>query len=51
MKKFNMSDLKSVLTPMSMTAMLDPDKNDETIDQREYRSMINSLLYSSFGLQ
>jgi hypothetical protein len=34
-----------VSTPMSMVAALDPNKNDEVIDQREYRSMIGSLLY------
>jgi hypothetical protein len=45
MKKLNMAELKPILTPMSMaTTMLDPDENGETIDQREYRSMIGSLL-------
>jgi hypothetical protein len=34
-----------VSTPMSTGTTLDPDENDETIDQREYRSMIDSLLY------
>jgi hypothetical protein len=34
-----------VSTPMSTGMTLDPDENDETIDQREYRSMIDSLLY------
>jgi hypothetical protein len=45
MKKFNMAELKPMSTPMSMAAVLDPDKNSEAIDQREYRSMIGSLLY------
>jgi hypothetical protein len=45
MKKFNMAELKPMSTPMSMTAALDPDENSEAIDQREYRSMIGSLLY------
>jgi hypothetical protein len=45
MKKFNMSKLKSVSTRMSTATALDPDKNDEAIDQMEYRSMIGSLLY------
>jgi hypothetical protein len=44
-KKFNMAELKPVLTPMSMAAALDPDKNGEAVDQTEYRSMIGSLLY------
>jgi hypothetical protein len=45
MKKFNMAELKPMSTLMSMTTALDPDKNGETVDQREYRSMIDSLLY------
>jgi hypothetical protein len=45
MKKFNMTELKPVLTPMSMATTLDPDENDKAIDQKEYRSMIVSLLY------
>jgi hypothetical protein len=45
MKKFIMAELKSVSTLMSTAAALDPDKNDEVIDQREYKSMIDSLLY------
>jgi hypothetical protein len=45
MKKFNMAELKPVSTPMSTVAALDPDENGSVIDQREYRSMINSLLY------
>jgi hypothetical protein len=44
-KKFNMAELKPVSTPMSMAAALDPDKNGETVNQREYKSMIDSLLY------
>jgi hypothetical protein len=45
MKKFNMAELKSMTTPMSMATALDPDKNGDVIDQREYRSIIDSLLY------
>jgi hypothetical protein len=45
MKKFNMADLKLVSTPMSTATVLDLDENGEAIDQREYRSMIDSLLY------
>jgi hypothetical protein len=43
MKKFNMAELKPVSTPMSSTTSLGPDGEAE--DQREYRSMIGSLLY------
>jgi hypothetical protein len=45
MKKFNMVELKPVSTLMSMVAALDPDENGETVDRREYRSMIGSHLY------
>jgi hypothetical protein len=45
MKKFNMAELKPMLTPMSMVMALDPNKNGEADDQREYRIMIVSLLY------
>jgi hypothetical protein len=45
MKKFNMAELKALSTPMSMATVLDPNKNGETVDQREYMSMIGSLLY------
>jgi hypothetical protein len=45
MKKFNMAELKPVSTPMSSVASLGPDEDGESVDQREYRSMIGSLLY------
>jgi hypothetical protein len=45
MKKFNMTELKHVSTPISTATSLSLDKDDEAIDQREYRSMIGSLLY------
>jgi hypothetical protein len=44
-KKFVMADAKPLSTPMSMMTALDPDEDGEIVDQREYRSMINSLLY------
>jgi hypothetical protein len=44
MKEFNMAEFKSVSTPMSMTTSLGPDEDDEAVDQREYMSMICSLL-------
>jgi hypothetical protein len=40
-----MAELKPVSTPMSTATSLGPDEDGETIDQREYRSMIDSLLY------
>jgi hypothetical protein len=45
MKKFNMAELKPVSTPMSTTMLLGPNEDGEAVDQREYRSMIRSLLY------
>jgi hypothetical protein len=45
MKKFNMAELKSVSTLMSSTMSLGPDEDGEAMDQREYISMINSLMY------
>jgi hypothetical protein len=44
-KKFVMADAKPVSTPMSTTITLDPDEVDEAVDQRDYMSMICSLLY------
>jgi hypothetical protein len=44
-KKFNMAELKPVSTPMSTATSLDLDENGKAADQREYRSMIDSLLY------
>jgi hypothetical protein len=43
--KFTMADAKPVSTPMSTMIALDPDEDGEAVDQREYRSMIGSLLY------
>jgi hypothetical protein len=45
MKKFNMAELKPVSTPMSTATTLDLNENGEAVDQREYRSIIGSLLY------
>jgi hypothetical protein len=45
MKKFNMVEFKPVSTPMSSAVSLGPDEDGEAVDQREYRSMIGSLLY------
>jgi hypothetical protein len=45
MKKFNMTELKPVSTLMSSAASLGPDEDDDAVDQREYMSMIGSLLY------
>jgi hypothetical protein len=44
MKKFNMVELKLVSTPMSTATSLDTDENGKAASQREYRSMIDSLI-------
>jgi hypothetical protein len=40
-----MEDSKTMATPMSTTTALDADEEGEHVDQKEYRSMIGSLLY------
>jgi hypothetical protein len=40
-----MDDSKPLLTPMSTTTALDANEDEEPVDQKEYRSMIGSLLY------
>jgi hypothetical protein len=44
-RKFKMDDSKAMKTPMSTTTALDADEEDEHVGQKEYRSMIGSLLY------
>jgi hypothetical protein len=45
LKKFKMDYSKPLSTPMSTTIVLDVDEVGEPMDQKEYRSMIGSLLY------
>jgi hypothetical protein len=45
LKKFKMDDSKPLSTPMSTTTVLDADEDGEPVDQNEYRSMIDSILY------
>lgn len=40
-----MADAKPLSTPMSMATALNADENGEAVDQKEYWSMISSLLY------
>jgi hypothetical protein len=44
-RKFKMEDSNAMTTPMSTTTALDADEEGEHVDQKEYRSMIESLLY------
>jgi hypothetical protein len=43
-RKFKMEDSTAITTPMSTTTTLDADEEGEHVDQKEYRSMIVSLL-------
>src|SRR3954471_21273593 len=45
LKRFKFNDLKGAKTPMPLKCQLDLDPNDKEVDQREYCSMIGSLLY------
>jgi hypothetical protein len=45
MKKFNIAELKPVSTPISTATSHGLDEDGEPVDQREYRSIISSLLY------
>jgi hypothetical protein len=40
-----MAELKLMSMPMSAAMSLGPDQDGKAVDQREYRSMIGSLLY------
>jgi hypothetical protein len=40
-----MDDSKPLSTSMSTTTALDVDEDGEPVDQKEYQSMIGSLLY------
>jgi hypothetical protein len=44
-RKFKMEDSKAKTTPMSTTTALYADEEGEHVDQKEYRSMIGSVLY------
>jgi hypothetical protein len=45
LRKFNMEDSNAMATPMSTTTALDVDEEGEHVDQKEYQSMIGTLLY------
>jgi hypothetical protein len=45
LRKFQMQDVKPMSTPMGSTTTSDADEDRDPVDQREYRSMIGSLLY------
>jgi hypothetical protein len=43
-RKFKMEDSKAMATPMTTSTALDADEEGEHVHQKEYRSMIGSLL-------
>jgi hypothetical protein len=45
LKRFGMEDCKPIITPMQTSCKLSKDDDSNSIDQRQYRSMIGSLLY------
>jgi hypothetical protein len=45
LKRFNMEDCKPIITPMQTNCKLRKDDDSKSTDQRQYRSMIDSLLY------
>jgi hypothetical protein len=45
LKRFGMKDAKPAKTPMGTDGHLDLNKGGKSVDQKEYRSMIESLLY------
>lgn len=45
LNKFDMGEAKPLSTPRCTTTALDADEEGEPVDQKEYRSMIGSLLY------
>jgi hypothetical protein len=45
LKKFGMQDAKPISTPMGTNGNLDSDLDGKMVNQKEYRSLIGSLLY------
>jgi hypothetical protein len=45
LKRFGMEDCKLVITSMQTSCKLSKDDDSKSTDQRQYRSMIGSLLY------
>jgi hypothetical protein len=48
LKRFGMEDCKPVITPMQTSCKLSKDDDSKSTDQRQYRSMIGSLLYVTY---
>jgi hypothetical protein len=45
LKRFRMEDCKPVITPMKTSCKLSKDDDSKSTYQRQYKSMIDNLLY------
>jgi hypothetical protein len=45
LKRFGMEDCKPIITPMKTSCKLSKDDDSKSTNQRQYRSIISSLLY------
>jgi hypothetical protein len=45
LKRFDMADSKPIKTPMALNGHLDINEEGKSVDQKVFRSMIDSLLY------
>jgi hypothetical protein len=45
LNRFRMEDCKPMITPMQTSGKLNEDDDSKSTDQRQYMSMIGSLLY------
>jgi hypothetical protein len=45
LRRFGMENCKPIMTPMGASSTIEPDEDGEPVNQKEYRSMIGSLLY------
>jgi hypothetical protein len=45
LKRFGMEDCKPVITPMQTSCKLNKDDDSKSTNQRQYRSIFDSLLY------
>ena len=45
LKKYNLENAKSISTPMAVNTKLDFDEKDNSVDQKQFRGMIDSLLH------
>jgi hypothetical protein len=51
LKRFGIENCKPITTPMQTSCKLSKDDDSKSTDQRQYRSMIGSLLYVTTSRQ